>query len=117
MMAPEEHYLIANLTAIASGQTVGRFSMGGHYARVLLRLYAAPALHVEFMANEAFKRNLEKFQARAESLEFCKTLWMLLDRAARNECGMAVGKKASLGLFAMFDSDVREYAAGGRPLL
>ena len=113
MMNPEEHYLIANLTSIASGQTVGRFSMGGHYARLMLRLYAAPALHVEFSANEQFRKNLEKFQSRGDSLEFCKTLWALLDRASRDLCGMAVSKRAALGLFAMFDPDVRDYATGG----
>ena len=113
-MQPDEAYLIANLTAIASGQTRGRFAMGGHYARVLLRLYYAPPLHVEFIANEQFGRNLEKFKAWTGMQDFCNTLWMLLDRSSRDLCGMECGRKMALGLFALFDEDIREVANGGR---
>lgn len=112
-MQPEEQYLIANLTAIASGQTRGRFAMGGHYARLMLRLYYAPPLHVEFMANPQFAKNMEKFMRWSGRDDFCETLWKLLDRSSRDLCGMDAGRKMALGLFALFDKDIREMANHG----
>lgn len=109
-MHPDEQFLIHNLTAIASGQTKGRFAMGGHFARVMLRLYEAPPLHVEFPATTMFAQSMERFMQREDKPEFCATLWKILNRSAADEFGMSVGKRAALGLFALFDQDIREYA-------
>lgn len=112
-MHPDEQFLIHNLTAIASGQTKGRFAMGGHFARVMLRLYEAPPLHVEFPATTMFAAAMDKFMLWDGKPEFCSTLWRILNRSAADEFGMSVGKRAALGLFALFDKDIRDYATKG----
>ena len=112
MMAPDEQYLINVLTAIGGGHVVGgRFHLGVHYAQLMLDLYAAPPLHVEFRSSKEFSENLERFRSRRKKcLRFCTTLWHALNSAAEEEIGLAVGKQGALGLFALFDIDIREHA-------
>ena len=107
-MTDEEMYLIHNLLSVASGQTRGRFSMGGHYARVLLRMYEAPVLHVQFSASEAFKRSLDKFLKSKDLIPFCTTLMQLIVRSAEDEFGLDAGRKMALGMFALLNKNVRE---------
>jgi len=116
MMGEEECYLLNNLVALGAGQSTGRFNMGGHFSRIMFRIYAAPLLHVEFVAPQLFHDNLAKFMANPKAAPFCVTLYQLLDRSSGDLCGMAVGKRGALGLMAMLDQDVRDAASGGEPL-
>lgn len=111
-MTPEETYLIANLTSVASGQTRGRFSMGGHFARVFLRLIEADPLYVEFSATDDFKKSYESFKRWKGMIPFTATTYGLLERSSRDLCGLDVGRKAALGLFCLFNEDIRRHAEG-----
>lgn len=110
MMNEEEQYLIHNLTAVASGQSQGKFLIGEHFAQVMLGLYESPPMHVEFCASPAFAKAVKDFIEDESELEYCTTVFNNLKAAARGGQEMGVGKTAALGLFALFDRDIREYA-------
>ena len=116
MMGEEESYLISNLVSLGAGQTVGRFHMGGHWARVMFRIYAAPRLHVEFSAPQIFQENLTEFVEHTKAERFCRSLWQRLDRSSQDLCEMSVGRRGALGLIAMIDAVIRDAASGGEQL-
>lgn len=116
MMGEEESYLISNLVSLGAGQTVGRFHMGGHWSRVMFRIYAAPRLHVEFSTPEVFRDNLVRFAGNPKARKFCRNLWLKLDRSSQDLCEMSVGKRGALGLLAMIDEVIRDESSGGEQL-
>lgn len=112
-MSPDETYLIANLTSVASGQTRGRFCINEYWAKVFLRLIEAPPMHVQFHATEDFVKRLNKFQKRSDMKVFSAMCYELIQRAANSSCALDVGRRTALGLFCLFNEDVRKFAETG----
>lgn len=102
-----EQYLLSNLVGLACGDTTGRFAMHKDHSLMLLDLYARPPLYVEFTGPRNLARRLGKFMENPERLSFCRTLMMLLLRAARGKIVLRVGRRGALGLIACLDRDLR----------
>lgn len=102
---------MASLARVAGGGPHWRLIVGGFHSRMLLALYEAPPMYVQFDGTRVLARRVCRFMESEDCVEYATTLMFLLNKAARDEIGITFTRRTAIAAIACLDKGLQEAVA------